>query len=223
MNDVKLVSMTQPVIPECETASELIAFCARVSNPANQDNHKTSAGLLNYCIRQKHWSIFEMVDLTMEIQTTRDIGRQVLRHRSFCFQEFSQRYASVEHFDDSLFTFRETRVQDTENRQNSITCTDEKLINTFETTQQEIYTSSMKEYKRLLSLGIAKEQARCILPEGMTMSRMYMKGSLRSWVHYCLLRMGNGTQKEHQEIALKCWSILLQYFHFLEGINIETI
>lgn len=218
-NNVRLIAKTVPVIDECESASELIAFCARVSNPNNQDNHSTSDGLLKYCIREKHWSIFEMVDLVIEIETTRDIGRQILRHRSFCFQEFSQRYASVEAFDDSLFSFRETRVQDTDNRQNSVVCDDSELINSFETTQQDIYSNSMKEYKRLLSIGIAKEQARCILPEGMTKSRMYMKGSLRSWIHYCLLRMGNGTQKEHQLIALKCWEIVIKEFPQLNGIE----
>lgn len=218
-NKVRLIAKTVPVIQECESASELIAFCARVSNPSNQDNHDTSDGLLKYCIREKHWSIFEMVDLVIEIETTRDIGRQVLRHRSFCFQEFSQRYASVEHFDDSLFKFRETRVQDPDNRQNSITCTDEELINKFEVTQQQVYSNSMEAYKQLLTAGVAKEQARCVLPEGMTKSRMYMKGSLRSWIHYCLLRMGNGTQKEHQWIAQKCWEIVIQEFPQLKGID----
>ncbi len=217
-NNVRLIAKTVPVIDECDTAAELIAFCARVSNPENQRNHETSEGLLKYCIRKKHWSVFEMADLVIEIETTRDIGRQILRHRSFCFQEFSQRYAEVQ-----KMSFRECRLQDQENRQNSIELEwdndqHQEIGDWFSEKQNAIHLFTEQIYKESLEKGIAKEQARCVLPEGMTMSVMYMKGSLRSWIHYCMLRMSNGTQKEHQIIAKKCWAIIVREFPQLKGL-----
>ena len=204
MSKVKLVSVSKPVIEECATAEELIAFCARVSNPNNQANHDTSEKLLKFCADNAHWSIFETVSVCLEIKTTRDIGRQILRHRSFSFQEFSQRYAEV---DENSFEIRECRLQDKKNRQNSVE-TSEKWLNDWWTLNQARHRdAAISLYKSALEKGIAKEQARCVLPEGMTMSRMYMNGTLRSWIHYCQLRMGNGTQKEHMEIANACWAI----------------
>lgn len=215
MSSVKLVSVSKPVIEECEDAEQLIAFCARVSNPANQDNHDTAAKLLKYCADHQHWSIFETVSVNIEIQTTRDIGRQILRHRSFSFQEFSQRYAEV---DESSFELRECRIQDKKNRQNS-TPTSEKWLEDWWTLNQARHRdAAISLYKAALEHGIAKEQARAVLPEGMTMSRMYMNGTLRSWIHYCQLRMGNGTQKEHMEIAHMCWEIIINEFPSLTGI-----
>lgn len=216
MNSVKLVSVSVPVIEECDNAEELIAYCARVSNPANQANHDTSEKLLKYCAKNAHWSIFETVSVCLEIQTTRDIGRQILRHRSFSFQEFSQRYAEV---DESWFTLRECRLQDKRNRQNSVE-TSEKWLNDWWTLNQARHMdAAISLYKAALEKGIAKEQARVVLPEGMTMSRMYMNGTLRSWIHYCQLRMGNGTQKEHMEIATQCWNIIVEQFPSLVNIN----
>lgn len=214
MNRVKLVAATVPVIedaPEIDSAEDFIAYAARVSNPKNQDNPNTQR-LVKYLIRERHWSPFEMVNVCMEINTTRDIARQILRHRSFSFQEFSQRYASVEELDE-MFTTRETRLQDTNNRQNS-TEIDSKNIDharvsgRFQGIQIRVIDLIRESYKDLLELGVAKEQARAILPEGLTKSRLYMSGSLRSWIHYCDLRMGNGTQKEHIEVARECWEIL---------------
>lgn len=212
MNNVRLVSITKPVIEDCETAEQLISFCARVSNPSNQTNFDTSEKLLKYCAKNSHWSVFEMADMTVEIETTRDIGRQILRHRSFNFQEFSQRYAVVQQF-----TTRECRLQDKSNRQNSISFTWEndeeyELSEWFDEIQNSITEFASEKYKQAIEKGIAKEQARVILPEGLTMSRLYMKGNIRSWIHYCSLRCGNGTQKEHREIAEKCKQILLEQF-----------
>ena len=208
MSSVKLVSISKPVIEECSTAEELVAFCARVSNPNNQANHDTSAKLLKYLVNNSHWSPFEMVSLTLEINTTRDIGRQILRHRSFSFQEFSQRYASVDLLGDELFEFREARIQDPKNRQKSIETDDEHIKSVFRASQERVKAVAQYEYEKALACGVAKEQARCFLPEGMTKTRMYMAGTLRSWIHYCDLRMGNGTQKEHQEVAIKAWDIV---------------
>ena len=190
-----------------ETPEELIAYCARVSSPGNQNNKSTADKLLKYCIRNSHWSIFEMVDATIEIVCTRDIGRQILRHRSFSFQEFSQRYAEA-----LDFTRGEVRLQDSKNRQNSIETVDKELRDWWEERQTDVLILAKKHYKQALNMGIAKEVARKILPEGLTKSRMYMKGSLRSWLHYCELRRGNGTQKEHRLIADSCWEILSKEF-----------
>ena len=205
--DTKLISITKPLIDKIKSSEELIAFCARVSNPKNQVNNETASKLLSYCKRNSHWSIFEMVDATIEISCARDIGRQILRHRSFSFQEFSQRYAEAE-----KFTWREPRLQDVKNRQNSIEDVDRDIIDTWQDIQTDSLTQAKKNYKWALNMGIAKEVARTILPEGLTMSTMYMKGSLRSWIHYCDLRMGNGTQKEHRLIANSCWKILENEF-----------
>lgn len=209
---VKLVGITKPVIPECSEPDHLIAYCARVSNPKNQANHGTASKLLRYLIKEQHWSPLEMVNIVMEVRTTRDIARQILRHRSFSFQEFSQRYAEVE----GNFQYRETRLQDTKNRQNSIETQEISIISNWNMIQDEVIDFVSERYKEALDLGIAKEQARSLLPEGLTPSVMYMNGNLRSWVHYCALRMGNGTQKEHSEIAKLCWNILLEQFPFLD-------
>ena len=210
-NNVRLISMTKPVIEEAETAEQLIAFCARVSNPTNQMNLSTAEKLLKYCIKKQHWSIFEMVDVTLEIFCARDIGRQILRHTSFGFQEFSQRYALAQ-----AYTWREARLQDEKNRQSSHEIENNKeVLDIWHDIQTDVLVASKRGYERAISLGIAKECARVLLPEGMTMTRMYMKGSLRSWIHYCALRMDSGTQKEHRIIAEKCWEIICEYFKFL--------
>ena len=218
MNSVKLIGVTQPTITIFDdmklSAEGLIAYCARVSNPANQDN-PDSERLLKYLVKHKHWSPFEMVHVIMEIQTTRDIGRQILRHRSFSFQEFSQRYAEVS---VNMFTTREARLQDTKNRQNSIETQDEELGDEWYNIQKNVMRTAQLAYEWAIKNGVAKEQARVCLPEGLTMSRMYMSGSLRSWIHYCELRMGNGTQKEHREIATQCWNIIIEQFPSLENL-----
>ena len=214
MNNVKLVAITKPMVDGVDTAEQFIAYCARVSNPSNQLNNDTAEKLLQYCIRNKHWSIFETVHLTMSIETTRDIGRQILRHRSFSFQEFSQRYAAVAEMSEP----REARMQDKKNRQNSIETSDEYLQIKWENTQKYMIEWATNAYHQALEDGIAKEVARSILPEGLTMSRMYMSGSLRSWIHYCELRMDNGTQKEHREIATQCWNIITEQFPSLKNI-----
>lgn len=210
----RLISITKPVVPECETAEDLIAYIARVSNPANQANKETSGRLLKYLIRNNHWSPFEQVSLTIEIKTTRDIGRQILRHRSFVFQEFSQRYAEATEFSG----FREARTQDLKNRQNSNSVDDPDLEAWWFAAQQYAMDVAQENYQQALKNGIAKEQARAILPEGLTMSTMYMTGNLRNWIHYCQLRMANGTQKEHADIAKDCWRIVLDNFPSLEEI-----
>jgi len=214
MQKVKLVSMSKPygVQSGLYTAEDLIGYCARVSNPSNQNNVLTTEKLLRYCIKNEHWSIFEMVHLVIEINTTRDIARQIIRHRSFSFQEFSQRYADVSELG---FTVREARLQDTKNRQNSIETDNEDLKHTWAMKQEQLLHEAKLVYKWALDNGIAKEQARSILPEGNTNSRLYMAGTLRSWIHYCKLRMDNGTQKEHREIAKECWNILTDNFKFL--------
>jgi len=199
---VKLISYSKG--NKDQTLQDLVAYCARVSNPANQSNTETNEKLIKYLIKNQHWSPLEMVHICLEIETTRDIGRQILRHRSFSFQEFSQRYAEA----TLGFSTKEARLQDTKNRQNSIELQDTEdshdLKEMWEEKQNDIARLSEQTYQWALSKGIAKEQARSVLPEGMTVSRMYMNGSLRSWVHYLQLRTGNGTQKEHQEIALEC-------------------
>ena len=212
---VSLVSVTLPRVYGLKSAEDLIAYCARVSNPANQFKTETSEKLLTYCVNNQHWSPFEMVSVVMEINTTRDIARQILRHRSFSFQEFSQRYADPTQLGT---TIRETRLQDTKNRQNSIDTTDDQLKKTWTIKQEQIAHESKLAYKWAIENGIAKEQARAVLPEGLTNSRLFMNGTLRSWIHYCQLRKGNGTQKEHQIIARDCWNILGDEFKFLKNI-----
>jgi thymidylate synthase (FAD) len=209
---VSLVGMTQPsAITECHTANELIAYAARVSNPANQNNEKTASKLLRYLIKEGHWSPFEMVSVTMEIKTTRDISRQIIRHRSFAFQEFSQRYAVSEGF----ITNREARTQHPTNRQLSLAFDDDKqstMQSKFNQLQQEVVSKAKDVYEMALNSGIAKEQARALLPEGLTKTTLYMSGTLRSWIHYCELRRGHGTQAEHIEVADKCWDVLGTHF-----------
>ncbi len=219
--DVKLVSYSQPTDEFADrgidNVQELIAYCARVSNPANQFNTETSDRLIRYLIKHQHWSPLEMVSACMEIVTTRDIARQILRHRSFSFQEFSQRYADPTAELEDAFVLRDARFQDTKNRQNSIEFdpTDEKqrlLAIEWQRAQERVLYAVKREYQWAIANGIAKEQARAVLPEGLTMSRMYMNGTLRSWIHFIELRSGNGTQKEHQQIALACADVISKIF-----------
>lgn len=206
---VKLVSYSQPPPSEnTQSIQDLVAYCARVSNPANQSNTETNEKLIKYLIKNHHWSPLEMVNVCLEIETTRDIARQILRHRSFSFQEFSQRYAVA----DLGFECKEARLQDTKNRQNSVVTEDAELMAQWEQQQLGVSDAAKKAYDWALQNGIAKEQARSVLPEGMTISRMYMNGTLRSWVHYIQLRSGNGTQKEHQEIAIACAEAIAPIF-----------
>jgi thymidylate synthase (FAD) len=219
--NVRLVSYSQPTAEFADMgitdAQELIAYCARVSNPANQFNTETSERLIRYLVKHQHWSPLEMVSACCEIVTTRDIARQILRHRSFSFQEFSQRYADPTAELDEAFVLREARFQDTKNRQNSIDIdsSDEQqrlLAYEWERAQKRVLFSVKQEYEWAIKNGIAKEQARAILPEGLTVSRMYMNGTLRSWIHFIELRSGNGTQKEHQQIALACAEVIAKIF-----------
>jgi thymidylate synthase (FAD) len=196
---VKLTSFSKPV-DDAQSLQDLVAYCARVSNPANQNNTQTNEKLIRYLIKNNHWSPLEMVSVCLEIETTRDIARQILRHRSFSFQEFSQRYAVA----DLGFECKEARLQDKKNRQNSIQTDNAELQNEWEAQQKHVAENAQAAYKWALDNGIAKEQARAVLPEGMTLSRMYMNGTLRSWVHYISLRSGNGTQKEHRDVAIAC-------------------
>ena len=197
----KLVSHSVPTDPNFgSTLLENIAYCARVSNPSNQNNTSTSEKLVRYLMNNNHWSPLEMVSVCLEIETTRDIGRQILRHRSFSFQEFSQRYAIADIGTD----IRDARIQDKKNRQNSTETDDTQLQEEWKLRQQSLIDKSSETYKWALDNGIAKEQARAVLPEGNTKSRLYMNGTMRSWIHYIQLRSGNGTQKEHQEIAVAC-------------------
>jgi len=200
MSGVKLIWST----PDAET---LVAYMARVSNPENQDNKETAPKLLKYLIDNKHWSPFEMVNVCMEITTTRDIARQMLRHRSFSFQELSQRYAVVHDYD-----FSEVRMQDSKNRQNSIPVQDRELSKMWHESQVEVIKAAISNYEKALSNGIAKEVARKILPEGMLLSRMYMNGTLRSWLHYIDIRCAAATQKEHREIAMQCQTVIQSLF-----------
>jgi thymidylate synthase (FAD) len=220
-NMAKIISISQPLIVDPITnkqmnANDFIAYCARVSNPSNQMNTQTSDKLLKYCIKNNHWSIFEMVNVVMEINTTRDIARQILRHRSFSFQEFSQRYADP--VNDLGFTLREARLQDVKNRQNSFDTDDKELQLNWNAIQTDAINVSKKAYAWAISNGIAKEQARTVLPEGLTLSRMYMNGSLRSWIHYCMLRCDKSTQKEHREVAVSAASQLSNNFSFLKDV-----
>ncbi len=213
---VKLVSYSQVSeefkddIQHSMDAQELVAYCARVSNPASQSSSENSERLIKYLARHKHWSPFEMVSLCLEVETTRDIARQLLRHRSFSFQEFSQRYADPTK--DLDFVCREARLQDTVNRQNSIDVDDQLLQNDWYRAQQRVIYAAKREYEWAIANGIAKEQARAVLPEGLTVSRLYVNGTLRSWIHYIELRSGNGTQKEHIEIAKACAEVISKVF-----------
>ena len=214
--NVKLLSYSKPTETFAEAglddAQELIAYCARVSNPANQFNTETSERLIRYLIKHQHWSPLEMVSACMEIVTTRDIARQILRHRSFSFQEFSQRYADPTAELEDAFVLRDARLQDTKNRQNSIETDDKMLAIEWERAQKRVLHVVKQEYEWAIKNGIAKEQARAVLPEGLTVSRMYMNGTLRSWIHFIQLRSGNGTQKEHQQIALACAKAIAEIF-----------
>ena len=228
MNTAKIIAVTQPLIRVENTVSgmmeplsvgEFIAYVARVSNPANQNNTLTSQKLLKYLAKNKHWSPFEMVNVVVEINTTRDIARQILRHRSFSFQEFSQRYADPTK--DLGYEIREARLQDTKNRQNSVEVDDDELKFSWNAAQLRVAMLAERTYKWAIEQGIAKEQARVVLPEGLTLSKIYMNGTLRSWIHYCQLRMANGTQKEHQNIAKECWEEIIKYFPDLKDIQIN--
>ena len=218
--DVKLVSYSQPTVEfrdmGIDDAQELIAYCARVSNPSNQLNSETSEKLIRYLVKHAHWSPLEMVSACVEITTTRDIARQILRHRSFSFQEFSQRYADPTK--DLNFVTREARLQDPKNRQNSVEVEDQLLQNEWFRAQQRVIYAAQREYEWAIANGIAKEQARAVLPEGLIESRLYMNGTLRSWIHFIELRSGNGTQKEHQLIALACAKAIAAIFPMSESL-----
>jgi thymidylate synthase (FAD) len=227
--NVKLISYSQTSeefeneLQHSMDAEELVAYCARVSNPANQSNSETSERLIRYLIKHQHWSPLEMVSACLEIETTRDIARQILRHRSFSFQEFSQRYADPTAELDEAFVLREARFQDTKNRQNSVEfdMEDEQqklLAYEWERAQKRVLFAVKKEYQWAIENGIAKEQARAVLPEGLTVSRLYMNGTLRSWVHYIQLRSANGTQKEHCEIAKACAEVIAKVFPLAKSI-----
>lgn len=210
---VRMVGVTVPTLEEIPDSEGLVSYTARVSNEGNQTNFDTAAGLLRYCMRENHVSVFEMANIVMEIEAPRDIARQILRHRSFSFQEFSQRYAEA-----TNFTTRECRLQDEKNRQNSIESEDYDLNAWWEDEQLYILGEIESLYKQALKNGIAKEVARCILPEGLTMSKMYMNGTVRSWIHYCQLRSGHGTQLEHQDVAVKAKQEILSKFPFLSEV-----
>jgi len=207
--NVRLIGITAPSAGH-NSAEDMIVYMARVSNPNNQSMTRGDEKLIRYLIKNQHWSPFEMVNVVMEINTTRDIARQILRHRSFVFQEFSQRYADPTK--DLGFELREARLQDTKNRQNSIEVEDRDLQDKWNLMQQMVINNSQHAYEWAIQSGIAKEQARVVLPEGNTQSRMYMSGTLRSWIHYCQLRMENGTQKEHMVVAKACWEIIRSQF-----------
>jgi len=218
---VKLISYSKPTEEVSDEgisdAQELVAFCARVSNPSNQLNTETSEKLITYLIKNAHWSPLEMVSACLEIETTRDIARQMLRHRSFSFQEFSQRYANP--VEDLEFVTREARMQDPKNRQNSIDTDNSEIVNEWTSKQNEVIDAATNAYNWAIESGIAKEQARSVLPEGNTVSRLYMNGTLRSWIHYIELRAGNGTQKEHMEIAKACAEVIHNIFPMGENLN----
>lgn len=216
--NVRIISYSQPVEGELyvgKDVQDLIAYCARVSNPANQISSETTERLLKYLIKHKHWSPFEMASACLEIETTRDIARQLLRHRSFSFQEFSQRYADIRDLDDD-FVLREARLQDTKNRQNSIESNDAWLQCEWDEAQNNVILAAQVAYNWAISKGIAKEQARAVLPEGLTKSRLYVNGTLRSWIHYIELRSANGTQKEHMDLAIECGKVINKIFPFEE-------
>ena len=221
---VELISYSQPAMHFAENMTELVAFCARVSNPSNQANKQTSEKLIKYLTKHKHWSPLEMVSICLEIETTRDIARQILRHRSFSFQEFSQRYAEVDFGTaGENWAVRDARLQDTKNRQNSIETEDLGLQETWKTQQSYVTYAAEKAYRWAIDNGIAKEQARAVLPEGLTVSRLYMNGTLRSWVHYIQLRSANGTQKEHMEVAKACAEAIRPIFPMImEFVDEDT-
>jgi thymidylate synthase (FAD) len=233
---IKLISYSQQAIEadkqdefefDLPNLQDLVAYCARVSNPSNQANSETSEKLIKYLIKHKHWSPLEMVSACIEVETTRDIARQLLRHRSFSFQEFSQRYADPTAELDDAFVLREARMQDTKNRQNSVELdmSDEKqklLAYEWERSQNRVLYAVKKEYEWAIKNGIAKEQARAVLPEGLTVSRLYVNGTLRSWIHYIDLRDGNGTQKEHAEIARACAEVIAKVFPIIKSIREGT-
>ena len=215
---VRLIGYTQPAEGEIiglDDVQDMIAYCARVSNPTNQLNQETEQKLLSYLAKHAHWSPFEMANATMEIETTRDIARQMLRHRSFAFQEFSQRYADPALMGNQFVT-REARLQDTKNRQNSIANSDERLQMMWDSKQGEVIRAAEDAYKWAIENGIAKEQARAVLPEGNTISRLYMQGSIRSWIHYIELRASNGTQQEHMYIAAECAKAISKIFPLID-------
>jgi len=215
---VKLISYSKSCENE-KSIQDLIAYCARVSNPSNQHNTETNEKLIDYLIKNKHWSPFEMVNICIEIEATRDIIRQVLRHRSFSFQEFSQRYAVA----DLGFEYKEARLQDLKNRQNSIDFEGKEDLKTEWINKQKQITDIVEEnYKWALSNGIAKEQARAVLPEGITLSKIYMNGTLRSWIHYIELRSGNGTQKEHRDIAIACADVIDTIFPISKMLKLNN-
>lgn len=219
---IKLVSYSKPSehfkSEGLENVQDLIAFCARVSNPSNQMNSETSEKLIKYLIKHAHWSPLEMVSACLEINTTRDIAHQIVRHRSFAFQEFSQRYADPAEFGDQFVT-REARLQDRKNRQNSIEIdTESDLHYEWQMKQQGVIDKAKEVYEWAIDNGIAKEQARVVLPEGCTKTRLYMNGSLRSWIHYIELRGANGTQKEHMEIAKACGKVIAEIFPLAEDL-----
>ena len=218
---VKLISYSKPTEEIADIgiddAQELVAFCARVSNPSNQLNTETSEKLIKYLINNAHWSPLEMVSACLEIETTRDIARQMLRHRSFSFQEFSQRYANP--VKDLEFIVREARMQDPKNRQNSIETDNDEISENWKNKQEKIINDATEAYNWAIENGIAKEQARSVLPEGNTVSRLYMNGTLRSWIHYIELRSANGTQKEHMEIAVACADVINNIFPMGENLN----
>jgi len=216
MTNVKLVAYSQPSSEfknhGLDTIQDLVAFCARVSNPSNQINTSTAENLIKYLIKHKHWSPMEMVSMTLEIETTRDIARQMLRHRSFSFQEFSQRYADPTK--ELSFVNREARLQDESNRQNSVETDDDELRTEWKARQESVILEATDAYEWAIKNGIAKEQARVVLPEGLTVSRLYMHGTLRSWLHYIDLRSSNGTQKEHIEVAKACAEAISKIWSF---------
>ena len=218
---VKLISYSTPtkefIDDGIDNAQELVAFCARVSNPSNQLNTETSEKLIKYLIKNAHWSPLEMVSACLEIETTRDIARQILRHRSFSFQEFSQRYANP--VKDLEFVTREARLQDLKNRQNSIETDNKEITNMWIKKQEDLIENAKETYNWAIENGIAKEQARAVLPEGNTISRMYMNGTLRSWIHYIELRSGNGTQKEHMDIAIACAEVIAKIFPMSKNLD----
>lgn len=214
-NKVRVIGITQPVVPDIPDSEGIVSYAARVSSPQNQDNFDTAARLLKYCLKHQHYSVFETVNVLMEIETPRDIARQLLRHRSFTFQEFSQRYAEAQEF-----ITREARMQDLKNRQNSIVTDDLNLKIEWNERQEQLLQLVQEHYNWALKNGIAKECARVLLPEGLTMSKLYVNGTLRSWVHYAKLRSQNGTQLEHADIALKAMTrdTIFKYFPFLEEV-----
>ena len=215
----RIISYTQSADGNSNDITEQIAYCARVSNPTSQINNENNEKLLNYLMKHEHWSPFEMVNICIEITSTRDIIRQILRHRSFSFQEFSQRYAEA----NLGFTIRETRLQDLLRRQNSFECNDEELMEEWKTRQECIIETISENYQWALKNGIAKEQSRCILPEGMVISRIYMNGTLRSWIHYLQIRLKWDTQKEHREVAQACFEEIKKVFPLLEKIVEPTV